>query len=261
MFVNRWRQKWKKVLSIGVLFIGILVPTVNCMAADTGTLRIEYHGRTEENENIVLSGAEFSLYYVGAMENGDWKLSQEFQKSGVSLEKQEASERKRQAIELYQYALEQKLSNSIQKTDAAGVAQFGDLGTGLYLVVQTEELQNQTGTFSSVPFLISVPIEENGILTWNVVTEPKSEWIRNKVEPETPTTDKKPIKPEMPTTDKKPIKPETLTTDKKLEKVDGVKTGDTTPIEFMTIVLFISAGMIGMIGIRGKRIRKVGKNV
>lgn len=62
MFKKRWKEKWKKILGISALLVGALLPTVNCMAADTGTLRIEYFGRTETDEKIVLEGASFALY-------------------------------------------------------------------------------------------------------------------------------------------------------------------------------------------------------
>ena len=228
MFKKRWKEKWKKILGISALLVGALLPTVNCMAADTGTLRIEYFGRTETDEKIVLEGASFALYYVGDMQEGKWNLSQEFQNAGVSLEHSESSERKKQAEKLYAYAVEGKITGTVQKTDKAGIGQFANLKGGVYLVAQTEDLCMEEGIFRSSPFLISLPGKENESLTWNVVVEPKSEWVNN--------PQKEPLEPEIPNKDKES------------EKTDEVKTGDHTPIEMLLIMFFISMSM-SMIGI------------
>lgn len=227
MFKNRWKEKWKKILGLSALVVGVMLPTVNCMAADTGTLRIEYFGRTEADEKIVLSGTPFVLYYAASMENGQWKLAEDFREANVALENTESSERKKQAEKLYQYALENEIVGSIEKTNTMGTAQFMNLERGLYLVAQTEELRTEAGIFSSAPFLISVPTEENGTVTWDVLVEPKSEWVD--------IEEPKPTKPEIPVSDEEN------------KKTDEVKTGDSAPIEFMLMMLLISVGGIGIL--------------
>lgn len=100
-------KKWA-ALCLTLLFF--FVPAVQVQAQeDMGSIAIEYHGRTEENEMIPLEGASFLLYRAGEKREGGWELTGEFQDSGISLADKTASGRREQAKQLYDYA--KKISN------------------------------------------------------------------------------------------------------------------------------------------------------
>lgn len=235
MCEGREKYRWKIMLCICLLTVGIVISGTTCMAADTGSIRIEYHGRTEQDEEIILENAGFALYYVGNMQDGTWKTAGDFQNAGVSLEAEGSSERNKQADQLYAYVLKKKIQGSVQSTNVRGVAEFANLKTGLYLVAQTEDWKKSgVGTFRSAPFLVSVPDTIDGVLTWNVLSKPKSEWV--------PHEEKEPVKPKTPDKDAEPDKPD-----------DKVKTEDSMPIELLLIVLISSVCLIVILWKKKKR--------
>ena len=63
-----------------------------------------------------------------------------------------------------------------------GLAEFGDLEVGLYLVVQTTAAENYNVVN---PFLVSVPIQENGKYVYDVDALPKVGTATKKT-PDTP---------------------------------------------------------------------------
>lgn len=70
-----------------------------------GSISILYKGRTKGDQEIALSKADFVLYQVGKdTTDGIWKLNEQFKQSKVSLTKEDAQSRQKQAIKLYQYA-------------------------------------------------------------------------------------------------------------------------------------------------------------
>lgn len=86
-------KKWV-VLCLTLLFF--FVPAVQVQAQEkTGSIAIEYNGRTEENEMIPLEGASFLLYRAGEKREGGWELAGEFQDSGISLADKTASGRRK----------------------------------------------------------------------------------------------------------------------------------------------------------------------
>ncbi len=72
-----------------------------------------------------------------------------------------------------------------------GTAEFGDLEVGLYLVVQTTAAENYNVIN---PFLVSVPIQENGSYVYDVDALPKVGTAAKKT-PEPPTSRTRPTNP------------------------------------------------------------------
>lgn len=206
MYKGKNKYKWKITICICLLLLEISMLCTNCMAGNLGSIRVKYSAKTKQNEEIILNNVGFSLYYVGEMENGNWILTKEFKNSDVSLKSNEASERNKQAKQLYEYASKEKIQGIIQNTNDDGVIDFTNLEDGLYLIAQTEDwYEVGTEAFYSEPFLVSVPIEINGTLTRNIESRPKSSW-------------------------------------KTLEKKENVKTGDSMSGEIVVLIL-ISSGL------------------
>ena len=214
------KNRWKNILVGCLTVFGILIPSLSCRAENVGSIQIEYHGRTQENEEVVFANADFSVFFVGKMEDGKWTLAGDFGNAGVSLEGIESSEKNEQAKQLYNYAVRQSIQGNASKTDENGIAMIGGLEQGLYLIAQTKVWTDEKqGSYQASPYLISIPEEIDGSYIWDVVTKPKSEWITEA-----------PQHPEMP--DK----------NTETEKTEGAKTGDTSSAALSLLLLIFSSG-------------------
>lgn len=163
------------ILYIFLLILMCFYVPLNSMADDLGSVKILYHGRTDTGK-VILSGAEFSIYYIGSWKDIGIDLSEEFKNSGISMDRSDASDRKKQAELLYSYAVDKNVSGRGCLTDESGCIIFDNLKYGIYLIAQTKKLKIGKNTFYSSPFLISVPIKDNDIYIWDITTEPKSSW-------------------------------------------------------------------------------------
>ena len=46
------KNRWKNILVGCLTVFGILIPSLSCRAENVGSIQIEYHGRTQENEEV-----------------------------------------------------------------------------------------------------------------------------------------------------------------------------------------------------------------
>lgn len=140
-----------------------------------------------------VSGGSLSLYQVGAVaeDDGNYSFSPtgDFAGCGKSLDNLESSGL---AENLAEYASAKKLEGKTVKLGADGTVTAKKLTLGLYLVVQKEAAP---GYEAVAPFLISVPMEENGAYIYDVNAAPKVS-VLTKTKPE-PT---KPGNPKLPQT-------------------------------------------------------------
>lgn len=214
------KKKLQRVwLLLCMLLVGILIPNLLCEAADRGMIQIEYRGRTEQDKEIVLEGAEFICYLVGSRHGGQWKLTKAFENAGISLKDEKFSQRALQAEKLYEYAKKIGIQGTVVATDSKGIAQITDLKGGLYLIAQTKNWEKrEVGKFFSAPFLLEIPVRIDEKESWKVVCKPKSEWVPDEEQPQS--------------------KPE------ENEKPDQPKTGDSKPVEILWIVVGISLCLV-----------------
>lgn len=206
------------IAGITVFFLTFIsLGNIGMAVENTGSICIRYSGQNQENEKIMLSGAEFALYKVGTIQGDEWILTEEFKDSGVSLTDHTASGRREQAEKLWKYALEHNIHGTIKKTDSSGIAQFDNLSEGFYLSAQTKEhAYGEREIFTSTPSLVSIPAEINGEVLYQVTIEPKSE---RKI----PDSPKEPSQPEK-----------------------KVKTGDSVSVSncvILIIFMLVSAGI------------------
>lgn len=151
-----------------------------------GSIEIDYKGRTDTQEEIVLSGAKFEIIPIQYVENGNWVWQSSFEHCGISLNYTSAEARNKQAKQLSEYARKKGISGNQQLTDSMGHALFSGLNEGMYLVFQIGSVKNGNDTFESAPFLVSIPSDIGGYLVYDVKVEPKVTWITDNAPPTVP---------------------------------------------------------------------------
>lgn len=151
------------------------------------TVSMTYGGRP-------VSGGTLTMYRAGdvAENDGDYSfpLSAAFAGSRVSLENIQSDWL---AEQLADYAEENAVSGVTANIGDTGKAVFRNVTPGLYLLVQSKAAQ---GYLAADPFLVSVPMMENGVYIYDVDASPKTELERTAATP-TPT---KPNSPKLPQT-------------------------------------------------------------
>lgn len=227
----------KKIRKISA-FLGVYMFALTCLVMPqdafaserTGSLTIYYHGITEQGNQAVLSGAEFSLYEAGKKVENEWKLQGAFEASGVDLTDMSSSGQRKAAGQLYDFTVKENLEGENKTTGSNGRVLFRNLTEGMYLCVPRGEVSYDTGLFRSAPFLVFIPeVDGNGNVCYDVTVEPKNEWVVQETKPQ------KPVQPQE--------KPEN-------QKGNGAKTGDESNIWFYTLLLFGCAGILMLTGKR-----------
>lgn len=180
--------KQLKTYSLFLLLISILFVSLIQVHADsrTGSIDIDYKGRTDSQEEIILSGAKFEIIPIQYVENGNWAWQSSFVDCGVSLHDTSAEARNKQAKQLLEYARKKGISGNQQLTDSMGHTVFSNLNEGMYLITQIGSVKNGNDTFESAPFLVSVPSDIDGYLMYDVKVEPKVTWLTNNGPPSVP---------------------------------------------------------------------------
>lgn len=163
-----------------LLFSFVLTPLLQIKAVGkTGSIQIIFKGRTDSKDEIMLSGAKFSLYPVQYMKNAEMVWSDDFRNSGISLKEDGAGAREQQAKALSDYAVKNGIPATVQVTDISGKTCFSGLNEGIYLLVQTETAVSGTDKFESAPFLVSIPSEIDNETEYDITVEPKFEWKKD----------------------------------------------------------------------------------
>lgn len=182
----------------------------------TGRIEIDYRGRDSLNQELRLSGARFTLYPVQKKVSGVLCWQGGFDAAGVSLADTSAGARKQQAQDLFAYAQSVNASGVTQVTDATGCTVFADLDEGIYLLAQIGYVEIGTNRFQSPPFLVDIPSDIDGTTAYEVIVEPKAEWVTPPLPPGPPMTPPtQPSVPEpTPTEPTSPTDPQPTSTEK-----------------------------------------------
>ena len=238
----------KKIRSIHIILFVMLFLVgsfidISAIHAEAGSrtesIQIIYKGRNSSDKEVTLSRAKFSIFPIQYIKNDELIWEDGFKDSDISLQDTSAEAREKQAKQLFEFAKENNISGLMQETDTSGRTSFGELNEGIYLLAQIGNVESGTDKFESAPFLVNIPSEINGSVEYNVMIEPKAEWVS----PETPPNN--PDKPKDPTPSK-PDKPNTI------QKImNTVKTGDTTNIGAWFLIALVSLGLI--VGLYKKR--------
>ena len=171
--------KQLKIYSLLLLLISMLFVSLIQVHADSrmGSIDIDYKGRTDSQEEIILSGAKFEIIPIQYVENEKWVWQSSFVDCGVSLHDTSAEARNKQAKQLLEYA---------RKKGVSGNQQLSNLNEGMYLITQIGSVKNGNDTFESAPFLVSIPSDIDEYLVYDVKVEPKVTWLTNNVPPSVP---------------------------------------------------------------------------
>ena len=198
------RKRLAAVLAALTLLVWCAAPAFALEVVDlsrTGSIKVSlYDSETSE----AVGGGTLTLYRVAKVQKDNANLSfvytNGFEDCGVELGDLSEGELAGRLAEKIAATAE---STTVEISDL-GTAEFGDLEVGLYLVVQTTAAENYNVIN---PFLVSVPIQENGSYVYDVDALPKVGTAAKKT-PEPPDTPDTPDKPDTPDTPDTPDKPE-----------------------------------------------------
>ena len=187
-------------MSIGkrlpALFLAVLLLcTVGVTAAAHNVPDLSRKGSitvTMHQGETVVSGGSLTLYRVGEVreEDGNYSfaLTGDFTGCGQSLTNIQSAQL---AKNLAQYVADHDLIGTTREINSSGTVTFPQLTLGLYLLVQNKAA---SGYNKAEPFLVSVPMRENGTYVYDVNASPKVE-VEKASEPDNPL----PVKPSSPT--------------------------------------------------------------
>ena len=225
------RRKSKKIL-LAVILAFVFGVTVPVLAAEkTGSITVELN---EIGTNR--KGVELECFHVAEQKGSEWHLTEAFAKSHAkpwNLSK--SVEYKTTAKKLSDCAAATKLSSETRMTDREGKLVFSDLKEGIYLLCQKSG-QKTYGVIS--PFLVCIPMEENGKLIYDVHTNTKGEDTK-KITP-APVISTTPAGSSDSSGKNASVKSSS-------SKVKTVKTGDDTALIVFWLILIAAAG--GTVGI------------
>ena len=156
---------------------------------------------TMQLDGEAVPGGTLTLYRAGMIDEDDGNYSfvpeEEFWEWGDSFGDGNSfgeGDSARLAESLAEYVREQGMTGTTREIGADGAVLFADLEPGRYLLVQDVAAE---GYNKAAPFLVSVPMTENGSYLYDVDASPKVELTKAPAEPEQPET---PTGPKLPQT-------------------------------------------------------------
>lgn len=189
------RKRLAAVLAALTLLVWCAAPAFALEVVDlsrTGSIKVSLY---DSETSKAVGGGMLTLYRVAKVQKDNANLSfvytNGFEDCGVELGDLSEGELAGRLAEKIAATAE---STTVEISDL-GAAEFGDLEVGLYLVVQTTAAENYNVIN---PFLVSVPIQENGSYVYDVDALPKVGTAAKKTPepPDTPDTPDTPDKPE-----------------------------------------------------------------
>lgn len=156
-------------------------------------------------EGAKVPGGTLTLYRVGDVQDEDgnfsFRLSEDFAGSKASLETLNAA----LAEALMTYARNEDPEGTTADIDREGRVEFPRQKAGLYLLVQEDAAP---GYYKTDPFLVTLPMTEDGEYVYDVDASPKVEVEEKPDRPDRPTPPDKPDKPDTPDTPETPEEPD-----------------------------------------------------
>lgn len=159
---NLWRRLLPLMLM--VLYLSAMLIPVSALEIDTnrkGSISV-----TIRDGDKPVPGGVMMLYQVAQYYQGSFQATLLFQDSGFDAGRLDSD----MAAALAQFASENALTGVAMKIDDTATAAFSQLELGVYLLVQQEAA---SGYALAAPFLVTVPMQEDGGYVYEVDASPK----------------------------------------------------------------------------------------
>ena len=191
-------MKWlKRLPMLVVMVVALCLTSVPAYAHEVpdasrrGTISV-----TMAYDGTRVPGGSVTLYRVGDVVSDDgnyiFTLPSECAASGVSLDDLESPEA---AQALADWAVSHGLRGVTVPVGDDGVATFTDVALGLYVMVQHDPA---TGYYAIDPFLIGMPLTEDGSYIYDIDASPKLELEKKPTPPPTDEDTPETGEPELP---------------------------------------------------------------
>ena len=180
-------MKLKKRLPVLLMLAALMIFNINLVVSAHDVPDMDTQGSISvsvQYDGKAVPGGTLTLYRAGDVTqddgNYDFTLNKDFAGSRVSLEDIQSDQT---AKALASYAEAQDISGETRTISEDGKVVFQDLELGLYLLVQHEAADDFV---EMAPFLIGIPMVEDGTYIYDVDASPKTETEKAPVQPEEP---------------------------------------------------------------------------
>ncbi len=244
--MRKIRNLYKKILPLfmAVMALSMTVSAENYIDTDmTGSVTMTM---TYDGETVNINDGVISIYHVAdiaADEIGEYsyEYTKEFKGCTADLSDPSSSALPDAFVS---YIDGNGISAYAKTTPSSGTASFSSLPLGMYLVRQSEASE---GYYGFLPFVVTIPTSDNGIISYDVNASPKMEVTMETIETEEETE----AKTAAPVSEIPNDGSTTTTDDDDGQKGSPVQTGD-----YMTYgMLMIMAACILALAVAGTRIR------
>ncbi|MDN0055808.1 hypothetical protein [Collinsella ihumii] len=191
----------------------LLAAPVRALAAVYGSIVLDCRV-TQDGRTVVLAGDTWGIARVASVEIDaaagvivGYEPVEPFERFDYAWGDMSASQVDEAAKDLARYATENDLYTARRATDADGAVGFWNLEPGLYLVNRITAAPGNEG-FTCDPFMVSIPLAEDGKLIYSITAAPKFEGPGEPGEPEDPDEPENPGEPENPEDPGDPDNPE-----------------------------------------------------
>lgn len=178
---KKWFRRFNIIMCLIVLLSIPCAALADVMYPEPDRLPIDRNRRTSlalhfEHQGEAVEGIEYSIYKIATVTNYfKLELTEDFANYKVSLEGHDTNGWRALSTTLAAYAARDKIEPVAKDiTDVLGYLRFGDLDTGIYLVVGKRFTVDQK-TYIPEPFIVSLPYLNNDDSDWayDLVAEPK----------------------------------------------------------------------------------------
>ena len=258
MHMNKWK------IGLTCLCLGLMVATASfCRMPAYASEAVTVDGQQEKGTaSITLSyvneddsveridGVELGIYQVADLlisgNSAQYSPRPAFSGTGIDFNGLKESDSSKVASALAQ-AIQNQSPAQKQVSDAAGVATFGNLDPGVYLVIQMGASGKAQNYETMVPFLLMVPEKNDadGQNSWNyqVTAEPKTELVKKPqtVPPDAPDT---PPSSDVPNPKKPVTSTRRVSSPESTVRTGDVRTGDLDEIYLWTGLLIVAGATL-----------------
>ena len=173
----------KKIIKVLLLLIILFLVDNNIVNAEVKNHIIDFDKKgsieivlKDFDETNKIEGAEIALYYVASVSSENNQLIYKYVESLNDCNGNLDDLTNPSLVnDVNKCIINKEISNSTKITNKDGIVKFEELNLGLYLVMQTNDVQ---GYSKIEPFLISIPENLDNKWNYDIEAEPKTDIIR-----------------------------------------------------------------------------------